>query len=70
MYFIARTTFSDGRIEKKSIESLLKEKDDNIFLLIIGNCKLERLHEIKEINSQIHKLMDERKKIFSATNNV
>ena len=32
---------------EKLIESLLKEKDDNNCLLIIGNYKLKRLYQIK-----------------------
>ena len=54
------TTIADLKIEKK-IESLLKEKDDNNCLLIIGNYKFERLNEIKEIKSQINELFDEKK---------
>ena len=50
-----RTTITDLRITKKLIESLLKEKDDNNCLLIIGNYKVDRLNKIIEIN---HKLMN------------
>ena len=60
-------------MRKKFIESLLKEKDDNNCLLIIGNYKFERLNEIKEIKSQINELFDKRKEnnqLFSAINNV
>ena len=49
------TTITDLRITKKLIESLLKEKDDNNCLLIIGNYKVDRLNKIIEIN---HKLMN------------
>ena len=42
------TTIADLRIEKKSIDSLLKENNDSNYLLIILNCKIERLNEIKE----------------------
>ena len=48
------TSITDLRIEKKLVESLVKEKDDNNFLLMIRNYKLERLNEIKEIQSQIN----------------
>ena len=60
-------------MRKKLIEPLLKEKDDNNCLLIIGNYKFERLNEIKEIKSQINELFDKRKEnnqLFSAINNV
>ena len=43
------TTIAELRIEKKIIDSLLKEKDDNNYLLIIGNYKIKRLNKIKEI---------------------
>ena len=49
------TIITDLTIEKKLIESLLKEKDDNNCLLIIGNYKVDRLNKIIEIN---HKLMN------------
>ena len=48
------TTIVDLRIDKKLIDSLLKEKDDNNCLLIIENYKLERLNEIKEKKSKIN----------------
>ena len=42
------TTIADLIIKKKLIDSLLKERDDNNCLLIIGNYKLERLNEINQ----------------------
>ena len=39
------TTIVDLRIDKKLIDSLLKEKDDNNCLLIGGNYKVERLNK-------------------------
>ena len=54
------TIITDLTIEKKSIESLLKEKDNNNCSLIIENYKVERLNKIKEIKSQLNELMDEK----------
>ena len=56
------TIITDLTIEKKLIESLLKEKDDNNCSLIIENYKVERLYKIKEIKSQLNELMDEKMK--------
>ena len=38
------TTIAELRIERKEIETLLKEKDDDNCLLIRWNCKFERLN--------------------------
>ena len=41
-------TIAALRIEKKLIEPLLKEKDDNNCLLIIGNYKVHHLMKLKK----------------------